>query len=137
MPRVNKRLRHIVAFNTRRSNETLVSKRCEDYSYEQQKEECTTLFTLDGQIDHIDFQNDSIMNDIFDLFSYCNTQINTRFLSTLVYMSLRRFSHTRRVVDSFLTTIGGLTAKTCQKWSNLLVNNDFDEFIEDGRGELN
>ncbi|CAF3626850.1 unnamed protein product [Rotaria socialis] len=134
MPPVNKRLRHTVAFNTRRSKESLVSKRSEDYSYEQQKEEYTTLLKLDDQIDHVDFQNDSIMNDISVLFSYCNTQINTRFLSTLVYMSLRRFGHTHRVVDSFLTTVGGLTAKTCQKWTNLLVHNDFDEFIEDERG---
>ncbi|CAF2215200.1 unnamed protein product [Rotaria magnacalcarata] len=49
-------------------------------------------------------------------------------------MSLRRFCHTYRVVDSFLITIGGMTAKTSQKWTSLLVHNDFDVFIADGRG---
>ncbi|CAF1576623.1 unnamed protein product [Didymodactylos carnosus] len=49
-------------------------------------------------------------------------------------MSLRRFGYTFRDVDLFLTTIGTMTAKTCQKWTNILVHHDFDDFIADGRG---
>jgi hypothetical protein len=37
-------------------------------------------------------------------------------------------------VDSFLTTIGGMRVKTCHKWINILVHDDFDDFIADGRG---
>ena len=109
MPPPNKRQKHTVTLNTRRSKESIASRNSEDYSYEQQKEEDRIAFKPDDQIDYIDFKNDSIINDISDLFSFCKTQINPRFLSTLVYMSLRRFGHTCRDVDSFLTTIGGMT----------------------------
>ncbi|CAF1497772.1 unnamed protein product, partial [Rotaria magnacalcarata] len=49
-------------------------------------------------------------------------------------MSLRHLGHTWRDVDSFLTSIGGTTIKTCHKLTNILVNKDFDEFITDERG---
>ncbi|CAF3672010.1 unnamed protein product [Rotaria socialis] len=49
-------------------------------------------------------------------------------------MSLRHLGHRWRDVDSFLTSIGGTTKKTCHKWTNILVNKDFDEFTIDERG---
>lgn len=136
MPPPNKRQKHTIALNTRRSIDSLASESSEDDSYGQQKkgEEQMIPSKPDDQIDHIDFKNDLIIHDISDLFSFCQTKINTRFLSTLVYMSLRRFGHTCRDADLFLTAIGGMTAKTCQKWTNILVHDDFDDFIADGRG---
>jgi hypothetical protein len=44
-------------------------------------------------------------------------------------MSLRRFRHSLRDVDAFLGTVGGMTAKLLHKWSTILVNRDFDEYI--------
>ncbi|CAF3198693.1 unnamed protein product [Rotaria socialis] len=49
-------------------------------------------------------------------------------------MSLRHLGHTWRDVDSFLTSIGCTTIKTCHKWTNILVNRDFNEFTIDERG---
>jgi hypothetical protein len=142
MPPPNKRRKHTINLNTRRSIDSLASESSEDYSYEQKKKEEEEEEEKeemappepDDQIDRIDFKNDSIIHDISDLFSFCQTKLNTRFLSTLGYMSLRRFGHTCRDTNLFLTTIGGMTAKTCQKWANLLVHDDFDNFIADGRG---
>ena len=51
-----------------------------------------------------------------------------------MYMSLRHLGHSWRDVESFLTSIGGMTIKTCHKWANILVNKDFDEFTIEGRG---
>ena len=51
-----------------------------------------------------------------------------------MYMSLRRLGHSWRDVESFLTSIGGMTIKTCHKWANILVNKDFDEFTMEDRG---
>ncbi|CAF3718266.1 unnamed protein product [Rotaria socialis] len=51
-----------------------------------------------------------------------------------IYISLRHLGHTWRAVDSFLTSIGGTTIKTCHKWTNILVNKDFDEFTIDEKG---
>ena len=110
MPPPNKCQKHSIALNTRRAIDSLVTESSEDYSYEQQKEEEGTVPSEpDDQIGQIDFENDSIIHDISDLFSFRQTKSNTRFLSTLVYMSLRRFRHTCREVDSFLTTTGGMT----------------------------
>jgi hypothetical protein len=136
MPPPNKRQKHTVSLNTRSSRDSRGSQssESEDYSYEQRKEEDTILFEPDVQINYINFKNDIIINHICDLLSFCKTQMNTRFLSTLVYISLRRFGRTCRDVDSFLTTIGGMRVKTCHKWINILVHDDFDDFIADGRG---
>ncbi|CAF2893742.1 unnamed protein product [Rotaria sp. Silwood2] len=49
-------------------------------------------------------------------------------------MSLRHLGHSSRDVESFLTSIGGMTIKTCHKWTNILVNKDFDEFTIEERG---
>ena len=137
MPPPNKRQKHTITLNTRRSIETLVSESFEDYSYEQEKQEEEEEEIVPSELDdQINFKNDSIIHDISDLFSFCQTKSDTRFLSTLVYISLRRFGHTCRDADSFLTTIREMTAKTCQKWTNLLVHNDFDDFIADGRGKV-
>jgi len=138
MPPPNKRKKHTITLNTRRSIDSLASESSEDYFSEKEKEEEEMVQSEhDDSIDHINFKNDSIIHDISDLFFFCQTKINTRFLSTLVYMSLRRFGHTCRDANSFLTSIGGMTAKTCQKWTNTLVNDDFDDFIADGRGQPN
>ncbi|CAF3320260.1 unnamed protein product [Rotaria socialis] len=64
----------------------------------------------------------------------CKEQINTRFISVLIYMSLRHFGHSWRDVESFLTSIGGMTNKTCHKWTNILVSKYFDEFTIEERG---
>ena len=114
--------------------DSLASESSKDYSDEEKKEEEIVSSESDDQTDHINFKNDSIIYDISELFSFCQTKMNTRFLSTLVYVSLRRFGYTLRDVDLFLTTIGAMTAKTCQKWTNILVHHDFDDFIADGRG---
>ena len=52
-----------------------------------------------------------------------------------MYMSLRRLGHSWRDVELFLTSIGGMTVKTCHKWANILVNKGFDEFTMEDRGD--
>ncbi|CAF3097457.1 unnamed protein product [Rotaria sp. Silwood2] len=128
MPPPNKRQKHSNTLAARRSIDSLPSESSEDYSDEEKKEE-TVPSESDDQIDYINFKDDSIIHDISDLFSFCETKINTRYLSTLIYMSLRRFGHTFRDADLFLSTIGGMTAKTCKKWTDILVNHDFDDFV--------
>ncbi|CAF2060684.1 unnamed protein product [Rotaria magnacalcarata] len=64
----------------------------------------------------------------------CKEQINTRFISVLIYMSLRHFGHSWKDVESFLTSIDGMTNKACHKWTNILVNKYFDEFTIEERG---
>ncbi|CAF1667574.1 unnamed protein product, partial [Adineta ricciae] len=83
---------------------------------------------------YVDFSSASILNEITDLFTFCKEQINTRFISVLLYISLRYYGHSWREISSFLDTISAMTAKTAHKWSTVLVTQDFDEFISDRRG---
>lgn len=89
---------------------------------------------LDDSFDDLDFRHECIIDEIRDVFSFCKEQVNNRFLSVLLYMSLRHLNHSWREIDSFLSKIGGMTAKTAYKWSKILVNQDFDAFIGDDRG---
>jgi hypothetical protein len=62
MPPPNKRRKHTINLNTRRSIDSLASESSEDYSYEQKKEEEEEEEMAppepDDQIDRIDFKND-------------------------------------------------------------------------------
>lgn len=80
-------------------------------------------------IGFIDFFDDFISNDIGDLFSFCQENINTRFISVLMYIFWRRFGDSWREIDAFLR-IDGMTATSAHKWSTTLVKTDFDEFTD-------
>ena len=56
------------------------------------------------------FSNEFVLNDIVDLFSFCKERINIRFISVLIYVSLRYFGHSWRDVDEFLRSIGATIA---------------------------
>ncbi|CAF4433734.1 unnamed protein product, partial [Rotaria magnacalcarata] len=102
MPKVIRQRSHLRHVNSRRSIESIKSNDTETFSSEDEK----ILFHPGGDIYDINFSNGSVLNDISDLFTFCKEQINTRFISVLIYMSLRHLGHTRRDVDSFLTSIG-------------------------------
>jgi len=72
--------------------------------------------------------------DIGNLFEVIKQQTSLRSLSTLVYLSLMYFRISWREIDSFLKDIGALTAKTCNKWSTDLIEQDLNNFLEDNRG---
>jgi hypothetical protein len=125
-------------FPRRRSyNHDLAKRQCSKESSISQEpsseEEESVLSMLEGDVDCIDFSNRNILNDISDLFIFCKEKINSQFINVLIYMSLRRFGHSWRDVDAFLGTVGCMIARTAHKWSNILVNRDFDEFINEER----
>ncbi|CAF3059134.1 unnamed protein product [Rotaria sp. Silwood2] len=130
MPKVGRRRSHTRNMNSIRSIESIESNEPKTSSGEEEE----IVINSDDDIDRIHFSNESVLNDISDLFSFCKEQINARFVSMLLYMSLRHLGHSWRDVESFLTSIGGMTVKTSHKWANILVNKDFDEFTKDDRG---
>ncbi|CAF4434152.1 unnamed protein product, partial [Didymodactylos carnosus] len=88
----------------------------------------------DTEANDLDFKDKIQTSDIGDLFQLCNNQCNTRYLSVLLYLTLRRFNLSYRDTHAFLKDIGGFACRTAQKWSNVFVNGKFDEFVADGRG---
>ena len=90
------------------------------FRYKEQQE-----FSLVGNID---------ASDIGDLFEILKNQTSIRSLSILVYLSLTYFGVSWRKVDIFLKQLGALSAETCNRWSEVFIQGDLDEFFEDNRG---
>ena len=49
-------------------------------------------------------------------------------------MSLRHFKITWWDCDLFMKEIGALSSQTCQKWTDIFISGDFDQFCMDNRG---
>ena len=71
---------------------------------------------------------------VTDLFQLCTEKVEIRSLSVLIFIVLRKFGVTCRDCDNFLYEVGGLCSRTCQKWTNVFVNGDFDDFCQENRG---
>lgn len=54
----------------------------------------------------LNFNNDVTINDLTDLFELCKSKCPLKYLSTLVYATLRSFGVNWRNCDSFLRSIG-------------------------------
>lgn len=74
------------------------------------------------------------LNDISDIFEICKSNCNYKFISVLLYMSLRHFKIAWRDCDLFMKEIGALSSQTCQKWTDIFISGDFDQFCTDNRG---
>ncbi|CAF4729265.1 unnamed protein product, partial [Rotaria magnacalcarata] len=67
MPKVNRRRSHSRHVNSRRSIEIITSNETETFSSDEEEE---ILINPNADIDHVDFSNESVLNDISDLFSF-------------------------------------------------------------------
>ena len=74
------------------------------------------------------------VDDIADLFQLSKEKLDSKFISVLLFMTLRRFGITWRQCDAFLTRIGGLSCRTSQKWADIFVKGDFQQFCCENRG---
>ncbi|CAF1645913.1 unnamed protein product, partial [Adineta ricciae] len=72
--------------------------------------------------------------DIGNLFEALSEETSIRPISVLIYLSLVYFGIPWRDIDLFLKAIGGLTAKTCNKWSTYIIEQYLEEFLQDNRG---
>ena len=69
------------------------------------------------------------VSDIRDLFEIVKNYTSVRSLSILVYFSLTYFDVTWWKVDIFLKQLGILSAETCNRWSEVFIQGDLDEFF--------
>ncbi|CAF1661476.1 unnamed protein product, partial [Rotaria magnacalcarata] len=69
IPKVNRRRNHSRHVNSSRSIESITSNETETFSSDEEEEE-EILINPNADIDHIDFLNESVLNDISDLFSF-------------------------------------------------------------------
>ena len=74
------------------------------------------------------------ISDIGDTYEHCKTYCNTRYLSVLIYLTLRHFNITCRDTDAYLKNMGCFSRETAHSWSDTFLNENFDEFISDKGG---
>ena len=81
------------------------------------------------------FNDQVTLNDISDVFEICKNNCSYKFISALLCMSLRHFKIIWQDCDLFMKEIGALSSQTCQKWTDIFISGDFDQFCTDNRGE--
>lgn len=131
MPQKSKRKCQASAAAGRRwTTETIV--RSDDDSDEQNYMNFSDLRVNDPE--EFSLKDKISLFDIADLFELTKSQVSLRSLSVLIYLSLTYFGISWRKADLFLKQIGALTAETCNKWSEVFINGDLNDFLEDNRG---
>lgn len=131
MPQKSKRKCQASAAAGRRwTTETIV--RSDDDSDEQNYMNFSDLRVNDPE--EFSLKDKINLFDIADLFELTKSQVSLRSLSVLIYLSLTYFGISWRKADLFLKQIGALTAETCNKWSEVFINGDLNDFLEDNRG---
>ncbi|CAF4615510.1 unnamed protein product, partial [Didymodactylos carnosus] len=88
-------------------------------------------YVMDIDAEELNFNDKILLNDIGDLAEMCKLKCETKYLSTLVYMSLRFFDIKRENVDEYLKSIGFMSAQTSHKWAKVFSKGDYEEFSND------
>ncbi len=88
----------------------------------------------ESDTNYSNFKDKIQISDVADLFEYCKNDCNIRYLSVLLYLTLRYFDISYKTAHTFLKDIGGLTDETAHKWANAFLDGKFDDFVGDARG---
>ncbi|CAF3129728.1 unnamed protein product [Rotaria socialis] len=80
------------------------------------------------------FQDKITGDDMSDLFEHCKLRCPVKYLSVLVYMTLRKFGVSWINCDNFLRQMGAFTVETSHKWTEVFISGDLDEFQGENHG---
>ena len=125
MPKLNKRRSQSKNVKSDRRLNTKVSDTSDSSSDE---------YRMDIDDKELTFNEKLLLTDIGDLAEMCRLKCGTKYLSTLLYMSLRFFNIKWEDVDEYLKSIGFMTAETSHKWATVFMKGDYEEFSNDLRG---
>ena len=102
--------------------------------YESTSEEEITQ-DEDDNVEFLRFDDKMKIDDIGDLFELIKDKIDSKLVTVLLYyMTFRHFDINWLKCDDFFKRIGASTTKTANKWANIFLSGNFDEFISEGRG---
>ena len=82
----------------------------------------------------LSFMQKLTLSNIQDLVEMCRLKWSTKYISVLLYMSLRYFKIQWKDIDEYLRSIGFMTAETSHKWADIFLDGDHKEFSHDSRG---
>ena len=80
------------------------------------------------------FEETITIESISELFEICVGQCSLKYLSVLIFMSLRHFGVTQNALIDFQRDIGALSVKTTHKWAKTFISGDFEDFQGGIRG---
>jgi hypothetical protein len=89
---------------------------------------------MDIDDNKLNFNEKLLLTDIGDLAKMCKSKCGTKYLNTLLYMSLRFFEIKWEKVDEYLKNIGFMTGETSHKWATVFIKGDYEQFPNDLRG---
>ena len=98
------------------------------------EEEKNTIIDYEEEFQPLDFLDESMVDNIADFFELCRSSCNLKYLSVLLYMTMRHFEVTWCDCDDFLKKIGALKSETAYKWTRSFVLGNFDQFCSEHRG---
>ncbi|CAF3154222.1 unnamed protein product [Rotaria sp. Silwood2] len=125
MPKPNKR---------RSKGQNAVGRRWSSVQVSSSNESSNEEYSMDIDDKELPFNEKLFLIDIGDLAEMCKSKCDTKYLSTLLYMSLRYFNIKWEDVNEFLKNIGFMTAETSHKWATVFIKGDYEEFSNDLRG---
>jgi hypothetical protein len=125
MPRANKSKSKVQSASAHRWTNANVSS-----SSDSSNEE----YSMDIDDQELSFNEKLFLTDIGDIAEMCKSKCDMKYLSTLLYMSLRYFGIKWEDVDDFLKNTGFMTAQTSHKWATVFVKGDYEEFSNELRG---
>ncbi|CAF1563627.1 unnamed protein product, partial [Didymodactylos carnosus] len=82
----------------------------------------------------LSFEDRITINDMADLFEFCKSKCHIRYLSVLIYTSLRSLGVSWNKCEAFLQDIGALKAKAAHRWAKVLISGDIEEFQGENSG---
>ncbi|CAF1048718.1 unnamed protein product [Didymodactylos carnosus] len=78
-------------------------------------EELQMEFETNEDQQPLNFNDKVILKDISDLFELCKSKCPSKYISVLLYMSMRHFGVKWKDCNDFLSELGGLTSQTADK----------------------
>ena len=106
----------------------------EDYDDDEYEKEEDEEDEEDEVIGRWNYRDMISIFDIADLYELIKSECDSRYLSVLVYMTLRFFKVPYSDSCDFLKSIGALTLKRARHWSRSFIEGHLDDFVIDGRG---
>ncbi|CAF1516535.1 unnamed protein product [Adineta steineri] len=129
MPKLNKRRSLARMHMRKRWPYQRVLSECESTSEEEY-----TQGEDNDSAEFLRFTDKLKVDDIGDIFELIKDKIGLKLPTVLLYMTLRYFNIKWLESDEFFKKIGALGIKAADKWANIFLSSDFDEFISEDRG---
>ena len=114
--------------------QSALAKRWSSAESSSSSESSNEEYKMDTDDQEVAFSEKIFLSDIGDLAEICKSKCDTKYLTTLLYVSLRYFNIKWEDINRFLKDVGFMTAETSHKWATLFIKGDYEEFSNDLRG---